>query len=624
MSHKNPDRSLVRKAVLERNVFIHAPQEVVDSSLVLSHIEALPKKFIDLEKIYTILSLVILEDPKGWKSINPNIELLEAGDEVETARVSIEISKRKYQIKTALFEEVSFIENDAQVEMIFRERKVERETSVLVGMIRQSKVIQDVIWGWVRDIADTEGGMLAVGENKRRVSKKSFAVIDAPTSDEEITEERIISFSFSVLRQIAKQATHEVNLQEEQRDIEIQRDEFVWASNPLISEFRTLARPIILEHLEKYKKEGVTEFDLVTQVMMHLATYEPSQVWLGNPQLIDQIVTLIKNENGHEAEQLFARAIESGEIRLNEDIAHYESERQVLKLAKHYSTLSVVIDGNEVSLPAPYMGNPELSPFKDYERTEVSAKNRQYGHDPVTGEKIMIVVEKYSGRKIIFKSVRPELSHLYSVGFSNLHYPRSGETHVFGAYLEGDDMPFAYSSYTPVVREYSRDMLVHLGVNPDNIMESARAWNSSWAPENTMSLLFSFAHEMMREQRSSEVEAGIHEDPLQGVFTSINPNLGFKAVSFRGVRFNVGGVKPTGFSYIKNQDGSADFMTKGEIKKTLGIESDEKLQEHPDFVSNTTPFLPTLEMITLFDIEDEKSFLAKPIYRVTPGAFNKS
>lgn len=622
MAHKSPESSQLRQQVIDQNVFIQADPTLVTAPEILTFLENLPKKFIDFEKIYTVLSVVILEDPEGWKPINPNLELLQAGDETEIRRVGIEISKRKFQMQTTLNDEVRFTDVDGKLVMTFRGETIESQNTVLVDMLRQSRVTQDLIWGWTRSLAEEQGGVLAVGEDKKRVSKKTFSTYEAPVNGS-VTEDELSTISWSVLRQLARKSKLSIELSEEQAGIEVQRDQFIWASNPLISEFRTIARPIVLEHLADHRKFGVTEFDLVTQVMMHLSIYEPTQVWLGNDDLVMQVVDLISQERGAEAEQLFTQALESGNIRLNEELAHYECKRQVIKLADHYQTLAVDIDGERVRLPAPYMGDPDLNPFKDFERTEVSAKNREYEIDPNTGEKIMIAVEKYSGRRIIFKSVRPEISYLYSVGFSNLHYPRSGETHVFGAYLEGDELPFAYSSYTPVVRKYSRNMLTHLGVNPNNVMESARAWNSSWAPENTMSLLFAFAHEMMREGRDTEIEAGTQEDVLEGVFTSINPNLGFKAVSFRGVRFNVGGVKPTGFSYLRNSEGSADFMPKGEIKKQLGIESDDELQDHPEFVSNTIPFLPTLEMVTLFDKNEEEDLLSRPIYRVTPEAFNQ-
>ena len=622
MARKSPESSQLRQQVLDQNVFIQASPTLASTPEVLTFLENLPKKFIDFEKIYSVLSVVILEDPDGWKPINPNFELIQAADEAEIRRVSIEISKRKFQMQTALQEDVAFTDVDGKLAMTFRGEEIKRQNSILVDMLRQSRVTQDLIWGWTRSLAEDQGGVLAVGEDKKRVNKKSFTTYEAPVNGS-VTEDELNAISWSVLRQLARKSKLSIELSEEQAGIEIQRDQFVWASNPLISEFRTIARPIVLEHLADYRKFGVTEFDLVTQVMMHLSINEPTQVWLGNDDVVGQVVDLISQERGAEAEKLFTQTLESGDIRLNEELAHYECERQVIKLANHYQTLAVDIGGESVKLPAPYMGDPNLNPFKDFERTEVSAKNRQYEIDPNTGEKIMIAVEKYSGRRIIFKSVRPEISYLYSVGFSNLHYPRSGETHVFGAYLDGDELPFAYSSYTPVIRTYSRNMLTHLGANPSNIMESARAWNSSWAPENTMSLLFTFAHEMMREDRDAEIKSGTQEDALEGVFTSINPNLGFKAVSFRGVRFNVGGVKPTGFSYLRNSEGSADFMPKGEIKKQLRIESDEELQAHPDFLSNTIPFLSTLEMVTLFDKDEEEDLLSRPIYRVTQEAFNQ-
>jgi len=624
MSNKSLEQRPIRQSLLDRNTFVRVRTELTHDLSLSSFLETLSKRFIDLDKIFSVLSMVILEDPKGWKPINPNIQLLEAGDETEVRRVSIEISKRKFQMQTALNNEVSFAAVDGQFNMMFRDEQVEKTSGVLVEMIRQSKVTQDLIWGWVRTVAASHGGILAVGDDAGRVSKKNFAVFDAThISQEEALDGAKDTFAWSVMMKLAREASESLRLQEEQRGIEIPRAEFVWASNPLISEFRAAARPIVLQHLEAHKKVGVTEFDLVTQVMMHLAIYDPTLVWRGDEQVVLRVMDLIQTERGDEAERIFAEALQSGKISINEELAHYECERQADKLASHYTNLSVNADGAEVALPAQYMGDPELNPFKDFDRTEVSAKNREYEMDPITGEKVMVAVEKYSGKRILFKSVRPEISYLYSVGFSNLHYPRSGETHVFGAYLEGDELPFAYSSYTPVVRTYSREMLSHLGVNPNNIMESARAWNCSWAPENTMSLLFAFAHEMMKDDRDAEIAGGNQEDPLEGVFTSINPNLGFKAVSFRGVRFNVGGVKPTGFSYLRNAEGSADFMPKGEVKKKLGVDSDDELQDHPDFISNVIPFLPTVEMVTLFDIEDEKQLLKKPVYRVTSEAFDR-
>lgn len=626
MTSQNKEISTVREKLSQANIFLEVPGAAIGNTELTHFLEGIPKKFVDINKINLVLACVVLEDPKGWEPINPNMGLLEAGDVQELARVNIGISKRKIQMQKALKDEVSFQKIGNKYVLSFRNSPVEADdscSSPFVRSVSESRVVQELTRAWIGQLAENEGAVLAIGTSAQKINPKVFKIIPLEVR-ENVSEELLGQMSWSILRLLASEASYMTRLENEQNGIEMPRDQFIWASNPFIAEFRSAASEIINGHLSKIKSNGVTEFDLVTQVMMHLGIYEPSVIWSGNNELVAEVHKLLLEEKGDEAAKRFHAAIESGEVKINEDLARYECERQASKLIQHYQTLSVQIDGKEVRLPAEYMGNPDHNPFKGFEKTEINAKDRQYEADPLTGEKMMIVFEKSSGKRIVFKSVRPEISKLYSLGFSNLHYAREGETAVYGAYLEGDEFPFAYSSYTPVTRQYSRDMLAYLGTNPDNIMESARAWNCSWSPENTMSVLFTYSHEMLKEQRESDIVAGKAREPLEGVFTSINPNPGFKAVSFRGVRFNVVGIKPTGFSYLRNEEGSADFMPKGEIKKILGVDSDADLSTHPRYVVNSTAFLPTLEMLALFSFEREKELLKKPIYRVTNEAFQRN
>lgn len=625
MSLQNTERLTIRERLHQDNLFVELPDALIGQEALVTFLEGLPKKFINVNSVNSVLTQVVLEDRDGWEPINPNMELLADGDSSELTRVSIGISKRKQLMQMALRDDVHFVQQGETYEMRFRGEPIgEASPNVFTSILAKSKTAQDAIITWTNWLAETEGSVLAVGPSAERINTKALEIIRPSIDSQDLSEATLAYQSRSVLRRLAREANHMSRLEEEQASLEVPRDQFIWASNPLIAEFRSAARTLVTENVSRVQAQGVTEFDLVTQVMMHLAIYEPHEVWRGNDELVEEVRQLLLQEKGDEALTKFRAGLESGTIQLNEDLARYECERQTQKLADHYQSLSVTMDGREIKLPAPYMGDPALNPFKGVEKTEINAKDRQYEIDPVTGEKVMIVVERKTGKRIQFKSVRPEISYLYSVGFSNLHYPREGETAIFGAYLEGDELPFAYSSYTPVVRGYSRDMLTYLGANPDNVMESARAWNSAWSPENTMSVLFAFAHDTMREKRDAEIKAGAATEPLEGVFTSINPNLGFKAVSFRGVRFNVAGMKPTSFSYLRNGDGSADFMPKGEIKKKLGIWSDIDLAQSPAYTSNVTPFLPTLEMLTLFDMESERALLNKPIYRVSEEAFQRN
>ena len=108
-----------------------------------------------------------------------------------------------------------------------------------------------------------------------------------------------------------------------------------------------------------------------------------------------------------------------------------------------------------------------------------------------------------------------------------MHYSNLGEIECYGAYLDGYDMPFAYSSYGSINYNYTKEMLEYMGFSPDKIIESSRAWNAIWAPENTMSVLFAYSHDRLKEKING----------LEGIITSINPNLGFSASAFRGVHF---------------------------------------------------------------------------------------
>lgn len=116
------------------------------------------------------------------------------------------------------------------------------------------------------------------------------------------------------------------------------------------------------------------------------------------------------------------------------------------------------------------------------------------------GTREMNIRERHSGKTITLKRVKPEISSAYAEGFHYLHTAHNDEHGAFGAFMEGEEFPFAWVSYSPVDREYKKEMLQHFGVEPHRVLEMTRAWNASWSPKNTMSLLFSFAHSEMQQE----------------------------------------------------------------------------------------------------------------------------
>jgi hypothetical protein len=121
----------------------------------------------------------------------------------------------------------------------------------------------------------------------------------------------------------------------------------------------------------------------------------------------------------------------------------------------------------------------------------------------------------------------------------------------YGAFVEGNDYPFAWVSYSPVDRQYKKDALWAHGVEPNNFVELTRAWNCVWSPRNTMSALFQYAHNDLQDIWQTGRVVGKKFRRLGGVITAINPNLGFDGKAFRAVNMIKIALKPAEFKYTE-------------------------------------------------------------------------
>lgn len=382
------------------------------------------------------------------------------------------------------------------------------------------------------------------------------------------------------------------------------RKNFQWSTNSFLVPIRRLYASQIKELVASHHFI-FGEFDLSMQLLMHLGAYETNEVWRISESLTSQLSRLTETEASAEFEHM----INEGVVIPNDSIIIQELTRLADELDAYFSGLYVDIDGTHINLPSSYMCDMNSSPFTDSgAHAELVLTDREFV-DGSNG-KTMIVHEKLSGKKIVFSPISPEISALYSRGFCNLHYANPGEIAVYGAFVEGEDLPFAYSSYGRVSYRYTKDMLAYLGYADGEIIESSRAWNAAWAPENTISVLFSYSQERLRETFG---------DGIRGIITSINPNLGFSASAFRGIHFEAVSLKPTVFSY-QLEDGKPYFKPKGEIAKKLGVEISE-LSTSRYYTDNKIPFLPTVELLYLYDKDERKKLIESPIYVVSKNEY---
>lgn len=352
-----------------------------------------------------------------------------------------------------------------------------------------------------------------------------------------------------------------------------------WPFNPLVSLIRQHSTDIIADTLATYDaKHGfkASAFDLVIQTMIVACSYKPQEVWLSVDDEVKVVCELIEKGAVDMALEVLGAGIEKGTITLNRKLITRIAAHQLKKLHQLHQTYK-----KKMNLPE--YGDRALSAFGS------EAELHKFG---LVGNKNAdelceaIATEKVSGEQVIFKPVDLELSKAYIEAFHYLHTYRDDDTLAFGAFVEGEEMPFAIVAYAPVGRRYKRAMLKAAGVDLKSTIELTRAWNCEHAPKNTMSLLYAYAH--------ANIQKLFLHDRKQTltVVTAVNPNLGFKGSAFRAVGFGLIGHKPTAFYYLANSSGHRTFTTRRDLSKML----ENNASEEVSYLTSQFPLLPTKEL----------------------------
>jgi hypothetical protein len=391
------------------------------------------------------------------------------------------------------------------------------------------------------------------------------------------------------VRGISDSVEHQVQLHDEGNYLA--RDHFRWSVNRLVCGIRPAAEAIVrrvVNERGQLESPTVDELDLSLQVMLSLCHYEPQRVWGDGDGVACEIGALVVGGFPEAANQAFADAIGDGRLALDAELTEDVAHREVSRLRKLYS--------------ARHLGNvalPDLSSSADpfgVQGAAISSAGREHRTNK-DGMREVVVHERMTGQPIVLRQVEPMVSAAYAAGFHYLHEPRGDELQSFGAFTENAEYPFAWVTYSPIATAYEQDIVRKTGVAPERVVEMTRAWNTSWSPKNMMSTLFSYAH---RELQHSWLERGWGDKPLNGVLTSINPNLGFRANAFSGVDFGVVGLKPSSYKYLLDEQGHPTYMLRRAIARELGV-SVAGLDGHPRYGRNAMPLLPGYVMMVLFD-----------------------
>ncbi|HJQ08574.1 MAG TPA: (d)CMP kinase [Candidatus Saccharimonadales bacterium] len=386
------------------------------------------------------------------------------------------------------------------------------------------------------------------------------------------------------------------------------REQFVWEINEPVSAIRTAAVDIYAEVASSGRYAGVTEFDVAVQTMIHLCGYDPAEVWLGDRGVLDNVLDLVTGGETAKANQLFSEAVAEGRLFPNRELIRTQAHL-------HASRLQQLVAGNKAFQLAD-CNDPHRSAFP-HSSPELTTKRRSTFVDEA-GNTAARVYEKHTGKSIFLRRIDAKLSRACAESLHYLHAPRDDEYAAFAAFAEGSEVPFAWVSYSPVDRTYKKELLSHIGAEPQCMLEMTRAWNAPWAPKNTMSTLFSLAHSEL--QRTWKTDALYQSRSLAGIITAINPNLGFQAYGFKGAGFGVIGLKPATFTYLQQSDGNLTYMPRRSIADMLGV-SDKALAGHPALAHSKFPLLPSYELAVLFKGTDRYQY-AGPLYSISKQAYS--
>ena len=386
--------------------------------------------------------------------------------------------------------------------------------------------------------------------------------------------------------------------------LQLDRSGFVWEKNPLIF----MARDAIASCVHDSNKETgmFNELDVVLQSMLSLAYYKPIDVWanLGHQQDYAHALKAPYADGSHELISGLTVSIQSEDIILNQDLIKSVADMNYARAIKRQSTI-------EASESADIIGALSLDKRLFSSDAALTRKNREF----MSGERgrVMFVREKHSATPVVMKTVDLETSRFYAENFHYLHKAREDEAVAFGAYADDSPYPFAWVSYSPIGSSSERDIASLSGVNPETAFEMTRAWNTSWSPKNTMSLLFSYAHRMLQQNK-----VGLEQVKVSGVVTAINPNMGFSGMAFSGVDFAVTGLKPTNHKFLIDEHGRPQYMLRRDISASLGI-PEESLNLSDRYSESNMPLLPTNVMAVIFDGKGNvRTKPQTPIYIVPP------
>ena len=600
---------------MKQNLFIIGPVASGKNTLL----DNLKKKYninvLDTGQLYRYIAFCIFQKT----TINPNLDNLYKNNIREEKRILQEVFKWNRTIEKSL-KELEILDGKLHIDgQILKDDSLySKEVNSIVAIIAKSDLIRKRILQFINgDIVKREGCYALTGHNISEMDTTQFTTIFLDINNEkaaerlynrnpesyesileaykevlernnrdsidktrslidsvyneiyidttELSEDEVSSTVIKELERIEKESQNFKQLQDVNS---IDRKHFKWIFNP----FLEVIKAYLDRNLDKILKgkEYISKTDLEYQVLIKMCSYKIEELFKGDLSLIREINSGINNRT--DKLDIFMKYLTDRRVSLNYELVNIEIRNQIDRLSNLY-------DNNST---------------KQIMATLNNSKNK--GN---------ILLEN-----IIYKKVDREISQFIARNCHYLHTPRNDEFVSYGAFVEGQALPVAWVSFSKQDREYKKQLLYYLGIEPQNTLEMTRAWCSNSAPQNIMSSLFQYSiNEAEQEWKKLKEQREVNKN-LQAITTTINPNLGFKASSFMGCNFIPFALRPAKFTYGR-QKNATEYMTRREIERN-----------NLDYVENQFNVLPLNEIILCMDKRKQEEISRGKIYTMDKKNYN--
>lgn len=602
---------------MNQNLFIIGPVASGKNTLL----DNLKRKYninvLDTGKLYRYLALCAIQRT----SINPDYQKLFENDKQEETRIIQELYRWNRTFEESL-NKLEIIDGKLVVEdqEVTDDKLYSKEVNSIISLVAKSNLIRKRILNFINnDFGKRVGNYAMTGHNIQEIDTTQFTTIFLDITNEKAAErlygrnstsyksiveaykeviERnrkdginltkdllpmLYNYIYIDTTDLSEEQVEEIAIREMQKienqnekftrlqnDKSINRQEFEWIFNP----FLEIIKAYLDRNLDRFLigKTFISKTDLEYQVLIKMCSYPIEELFQGDIQLLRKINKEIENRNDDGMQNLIKEMID-GKVIFNSSLIDDEIQNQINRLNNLYESIST----KQIM-------------------AQLNSSDKKHA---------------ISLKDIVYRKVDKNISEFIARNCHYLHTPRKDEFISYGAFVKGDPLPIAWVSFSKQDREYKKQLLYYLGIEPQNTLEMTRAWCSNSAPQNIMSSLFQHSIDYANEEWKKLKKDGKVNKDLQAITTTINPNLGFKASSFLGCNFVPFALRPARFTYGKKEN-SMEYMTRREIERN-GFE----------YCENQFNILPLNEIILCLDKRKQEEILKGKIYVMDKSNYDK-